>query len=63
MRRIKLQRSRNLPESAEAGVVAAAAGESEFHVSRKIIHFPSLRWNTVMYFPAFTAAPDLSVVW
>jgi hypothetical protein len=41
--------------------VAAAAGESEFHVSRKIIHFPSLRWNTVMYFPAFTAAPDLSV--
>ena len=47
---------------AVADAVSAARAASEFHVSRMIIHFPSLRCNTVRNFPVSMVAPDLSVL-
>lgn len=47
-------------EAVEA--VSVARGVSEFHVSRMIIHFPSLRCNTVRNLPVSMVAPDLSVL-
>ena len=43
-----------------AGGGGGAGALLEFHVSRTISHFPSVRFITVMYLPSSTAVPLLS---